>query len=83
MAARGIDYVVFDVDAGGKPLEKTNLFQDAYDSARDRASLDMGISAHGHDSGRLENTSVSSGRGAKEELTVRRRCGGQWRTMLR
>jgi len=69
MAARGIDYVLFDVDGGGTLLAKMKqLFKVAYDGAAGRTSLEMGVSALGHDHGRLEKTVLQS--------VERSACGG-------
>eukprot|EP01043_Picozoa_sp_COSAG02_P011089 COSAG02_NODE_403_length_23058_cov_12.124134_6_plen_797_part_00 len=69
MAARGIDYVLFDVDPGGMLLEKMKqLFKEAYDGAVGRTSLEMGVYALGHDASRLERTILES--------VERSACGG-------
>jgi 60 kDa SS-A/Ro ribonucleoprotein len=69
IAGRGIDYCLFDVDGGGHLLSKMNArFQQAYDGAVGRTSLPMGVTALGHDSGRLEETILAS--------VERSACGG-------
>jgi 60 kDa SS-A/Ro ribonucleoprotein len=60
-AARGIDYVLFDVAHGRSELEKmTALFKTAYDETLGRKSLQMGVSHLGDDSDRLEKTVLES-----------------------
>ena len=55
MAKRGIDYVFFDVDHGGGSLDKMKeMFRSAYNGAVGRTSQEMGVTALGSESGKLE-----------------------------